>query len=1750
MASLLGSENVPDLSNKIGLSDNDKIRLWEEASRNLTGKNTYHVIHGDPKENASSSDRLYCVVPDNIIVVIMAPPDTVMYGNTLDDLEVAMYLKNPNWPKSVPKESIEPPKTGFELEGEDLRWTTWQGYDFPDEPDELKTFEEQLEWTEKEDAKAATFVETEGKKGILYGAQIFYPGDTIYDQQLSFDKNSTNFDSYYIGEVYNKKKLIDGGEKRYKDLLWKEVVWELAQMVGFKSYKEFQDTNMGEGTAKSRMKEDVYEFFYQMGSGSGIEMKRGCMKSKVTNSDMVPPVKELEEKFDKGLLEFSMLPINDEFNRNIHNKLVEKTRGNVVEYNTTCQIMKLWSDQAKGGTVIHYLNSCSPAIVRADRSRLTKQEEARALTGKNILRDRIFESGRNNLKYLRSRWRGHQDIPIQGHDELPRLYYGVFRYMSSERYDWYKYTMGTYFQQLKFENAIGHKGLQVLYKQAVRYDYSGMMRTKLQEAYKSAEKEHGFNSTNFTWFNSNPHWLDKGQPTQEAPHWEEGWISDSNWKGQEYFGKKTEYKKTSGVVGGSNQLAIGDIIWNGEDPDLLETWGDQAINYRRWYEVIDRNNEEPIILRLRRLNSDLSVWHSPDGAADEFDLNEAAALFNYKIYNVPDAPQAGGMDNPGDDEGEKMDIDDDEEKEGEKMEIEDDETKDNPNDEGYATTVPRGLSDYRSRHAQQYAEREEKKKKKEMQEKEIEDMKKDRTVSPDRERLPHNKQVDRYINNRGLNNLGTIAQRPHSYGPLPLQWVVPPPQPAYHDQLLPPTGSQMNNMYWDNPALAEEQWGIPEQQDVMWQDMNVPDIPYEVRNPDRPAADGGRNGLPLNAPFLRPSEEGANNENIRNEEVDIPNYDDWFAEQRDQFDVDEDQRENPDNYAAYYNSVLTMREYDGWTWQKFVCGCGSRRPNCGEDATDGPNFQWFLSNMDVRDPQHPAYRLSDDRGWVRLSILCTDDDGNTGPAICPSCKPVEQTLYNEIGPDVVTQCEAHERHIDDDDSINPSGVPFENYWAKYFWTHPEVVLDGVGEYIHRFSEMYSFNTPTEMVGDQMPQQCDNDGRVPWDPNFRPDDIPYDEYVIRVGEIQNEGDEHITEVGADEVVDNVNIIVSTGYQAPGVMIHTLNLMNENDRNNWNTQHPRGPHLDTYDCDWCNLRILVLHHEGEGSTQPLWDMGDNWDNLDNNDTICPDCSRDRSSVCKNCDQTFRMDHDTVYDGDEIYCDEECAAQARLNEEDEERDRSDGKGHLYDGGGEKPTKELVVKRLEIIIKKLPQIKNKKFWMEILKKVSAKKGGMVGEEEEDEGYKTDDTEEAEPGTAPQLPLAEPPEELIAAHQQTLQHQEDLIPQAIINSLQEAWNSFRFEADPEYNPEPLPPDTTYADLWDHILGSVFLLAWTLMNETINEQPHLRNNYRNYVVEFITLFIMLVLWSAWDRIIFNDTSDRTSQVRRYLNLMWLRWTPRVMRALLNFMLHPLEAGERFRELVAAMMINDLVLLGFMGGAETKNEDLKWEVNSYIKKREGDIDIYAKVYNADWGWIVAMPCDKEGVEHPGAHWEPDKWLEGKQGDLMMNGWRHYEIGQEGGGAIQSYFAGSEPQRDYTWNVAQFNGAHDDFGAAQHILELSMRYDDFDDEADHRRELQRRIIDAYHHPNRRVWETLLRWMRSRPIGVEQQVQQQRQPPPPGGQVAMPSAGGKRHKKKTQKRKRRKKKTRGRKKRKGSRKRKRRKNRTHIKKLKKRH
>ena len=92
--------------------------------------------------------------------------------------------------------------------------------------------------------------------------------------------------------------------------------------------------------------------------------------------------------------------------------------------------------------------------------------------------------------------------------------------------------------------------------------------------------------------------------------------------------------------------------------------------------------------------------------------------------------------------------------------------------------------------------------------------------------------------------------------------------------------------------------------------------------------------------------------------------------------------------------------------------------------------------------------------------------------------------------------------------------------------------------------------------------------------------------------------------------------------------------------------------------CGLTVVILHNEGDGSTQPLWDDHD-WYSMPNNDMICDECSSERTSVCNHCDETFYIDGNEVYDGDEIYCDEDCAAEARDARSSSEETGQEGGG-----------------------------------------------------------------------------------------------------------------------------------------------------------------------------------------------------------------------------------------------------------------------------------------------------------------------------------------------------------------------------------------------------------------------------------------------------------------------------------------------------------
>lgn len=284
----------------------------------------------------------------------------------------------------------------------------------------------------------------------------------------------------------------------------------------------------------------------------------------------------------------------------------------------------------------------------------------------------------------------------------------------------------------------------------------------------------------------------------------------------------------------------------------------------------------------------------------------------------------------------------------------------------------------------------------------------------------------------------------------------------------------------------------------------------------------------------------------------------------------------------------------------------------------------------------------------------------------------------------------------------------------------------------------------------------------------------------------------------------------------------------------------------------------------------------------------------------------------------------------------------GEFLTGGAKKPTKELVLKRLEIIIKKLPQIKNKNFWMKILKKVSLQKGGMVpGDvtpttDDEDTIWETDGNTTYTGTVTPPTPPWQPGQEL--ADQDYIQWGPNVViqnnqqTQGLIAQLRHAWQTLEYERDIEYNPPPLPQNATYADIMDYIHGTVFLLLWREMNETLDQRENV--NYNDYTLEFLILFATLIIWSVFDNRN-EDERGNTTVIRRGIRTVMWRWTPRVMGALLNFMLHPLERAQRFRELVTAMMLNDLVL-GFIGGAvPTNNNNLEEKMDIVAEKVNED-----------------------------------------------------------------------------------------------------------------------------------------------------------------------------------------------------------------------
>ena len=565
MASLVtnNSSNNNSSNNNVNLPQNlyrlnwiQKQKLWHQASLNPTGQNTYHIIHGGPREGVENMDtqNLITYVPDNVIIVILAPPDTVLFGNAFEDLEILNYIKNPNWIKSRwdgtnTNNSIDPSTKGFDYVNSNQMYKDSWNRKVADQPDSTTDFLDVLKWTDQRDNEIKQQLTLTSRMGVLHGAQVFFPGDPIYDQNMTFDDDDRSFDSYLLEAPYDNRRisLFPPGDRTYRDVYMNEKIGELSRWFGFsnhpsnfKNYYEMEKADMDD-SGKNDLAWELVE------ANGNLQQKKAPIYWKTSAGQL----------FSRDIKEWRIPYRNPIFNRDLVYQERERRRnhGATNKMDTLSELMQLWSSQAKNkqelyhghtksqpGYVIHYLNSCSPTITSKDFKDLkgfrTKYNssgvkskhqirkdvwQGRRLTQHNMLRQAIFKYGRQNINELRTRWVGHKNIPIPEVEDLPRIGSGLFRLSKIEREEWYVNVMGSYFQQLKSPNATGHEGLKVLYDQAVKYDTSGIMRRGLYKAFDSNNRQHGPESPNNTWLINNPQWVEKDNQHQ-IPHWEQGWL--------------------------------------------------------------------------------------------------------------------------------------------------------------------------------------------------------------------------------------------------------------------------------------------------------------------------------------------------------------------------------------------------------------------------------------------------------------------------------------------------------------------------------------------------------------------------------------------------------------------------------------------------------------------------------------------------------------------------------------------------------------------------------------------------------------------------------------------------------------------------------------------------------------------------------------------------------------------------------------------------------------------------------------------------------------------------------------------------------------------------------------------------------------------------------------------------------------------------------------------------------------------------
>ena len=236
---------------------------FEAALQNPT--NIFMTIHGGPLSYSkqTANENPVGIVPEGCILVIITPPQAVVFSSPTEDTETFRFFQQKNWiktlltgssqncygaskyipdwieEKDIPKDEEEGKKMDLDSDSDsssdDSSGDDSGSEDDGPEPYYTKPNQEAplgkirrsqdefqndatklpaayfLETNEEDDRRAfyARQASSNAEKGfeVLNNIQIFFPGDRFYNQFQEFDAESTDFDAYCLGPLKEDYRL-------------------------------------------------------------------------------------------------------------------------------------------------------------------------------------------------------------------------------------------------------------------------------------------------------------------------------------------------------------------------------------------------------------------------------------------------------------------------------------------------------------------------------------------------------------------------------------------------------------------------------------------------------------------------------------------------------------------------------------------------------------------------------------------------------------------------------------------------------------------------------------------------------------------------------------------------------------------------------------------------------------------------------------------------------------------------------------------------------------------------------------------------------------------------------------------------------------------------------------------------------------------------------------------------------------------------------------------------------------------------------------------------------------------------------------------------------------------------------------------------------------------------------------------------------------------------------------------------------